>query len=71
MRRICEFIGVEYEPAMVDYGQGDHGSFKAGLGDWSERIRSGKVQPAERLPSRDEIPPGLVEISGAWGYLSS
>ena len=71
MRRICEFIGVEYEPAMVDYGQGDHGSFKAGLGDWSDNIRSGKVQPVERLPSRDEIPPGLVEMSRKWGYVSS
>jgi hypothetical protein len=71
MRRICDFIGVEYEPAMVDYGQADHGSFKAGLGDWSDRIRSGKVQPIERLPSRDEIPQALVDMSRTWGYLSS
>jgi hypothetical protein len=71
MRRICEFIGVDYEPAMVDYGTADHGSFKAGLGDWSDRIRSGKVQPIDRLPSRDEIPAGLVDISDTWGYLSS
>lgn len=71
MRRICEFIGVEYEPAMVDYGTADHGSFKAGLGDWSDRIRSGKVQPIDRLPSREEIPAGLLDISNAWGYLSS
>jgi hypothetical protein len=56
---------------MVDYGTADHGSFKAGLGDWSDRIRSGKVQPIDRLPSRDEIPAGLVDISDTWGYLSS
>lgn len=71
LRRICQFIGVEYEPAMVDYGQRDHGSYKAGLGDWSDRIRSGKVQPVERLPTRDEIPPRLLDISRTWGYLSS
>ena len=70
MRRLCDFIGVEFEPAMVDYGAGDHGSFKAGLGDWSDRIRSGKVQPIERLPSRDEIPDALIDISTTWGYLS-
>jgi hypothetical protein len=70
LRRICQFIGVEYESAMVDYGQRDHGSFKQGLGDWSDLIRSGKVQPVEGLPSRDEIPSGLVDISRKWGYLS-
>ena len=71
MQRVCEFLGVGYEPAMVDYGQSDHGSFKAGLGDWSDRIRSGRVQPAERLPSADEIPPSLFDITAKWGYLSS
>jgi hypothetical protein len=71
MRRICDFLGIEYEPAMVDYGQVDHGSFKAGLGDWSDQIRSGKVQPIERLPAPDEIPPQLVEVTKKWGYLSS
>lgn len=70
MRRICEFIGVDYEPAMVDYGHGDHGSFKRGLGDWSERIRSGTVHPVERLPTRDETPASLIEISTKWGYLT-
>jgi hypothetical protein len=71
LRRICEFIGIEFEPAMIDYGQADHGAFKIGLGDWSERIQSGKVQPILRLPSRDEIPAGLVDLSKKWGYLSS
>lgn len=71
MKRVCEFIGVEWEPSMVDYGQGEHGGFQRGLGDWSERIRSGKVQPVERLPSRDEIPPRLLDISVKWGYVGS
>ena len=70
LHRICEFIGVEYEIAMINYGEQDHGSFKAGLGDWSDRIRSGRVQAVDRMPSRAEIPPGLVDISKKWGYLS-
>ena len=59
-----------YEPAMVDYGQADHGSFRAGLGDWSKNIKSGKIQPVERMPTPDEIPATLVDISKQWGYLS-
>jgi hypothetical protein len=70
MRRICEFIGVTYEPAMVDYGQGEHGAFQAGLGDWGENIRSGKIQRVEQLPAPDEIPASLVGISKKWGYVS-
>lgn len=71
MKRVCEFIGVEWEPQMLDYGQGDHGDFRAGLGDWSRRIKSGKVQPVERLPSPEETPASLIDISTRWGYLPS
>jgi hypothetical protein len=71
MKRVCEFLGVDWEPSMIDYGQGEHGGFQRGLGDWSERIRSGKVQPVERLPTRDEIPPRLLGISTKWGYVAS
>jgi hypothetical protein len=70
MRRICEFIGVAYEPAMVDYGQADHGSFRAGLGDWGKNIKSGKIQPVERMPTPEEIPATLLDLSKQWGYLS-
>jgi hypothetical protein len=68
-RELCTFLGVEWEPAMLDYGDHDHGRFKAGLGDWSDKIKSGQIQPAEPLPSPDEIPPALREISEAWGYV--
>jgi hypothetical protein len=69
LQRVCEFLGVGWEPAMLDYGQGDHGAFRAGLGDWSARIKSGKIQRAERLPDPDTIPASLVDISKRWGYL--
>lgn len=69
MRRICEFVGVSYEPGMVDYSQGEHGRFRAGLGDWSSNIRSGEIQPVERVPAPDEIPANLVGISKKWGYV--
>ena len=69
LTRICEFVGVEYEPSMVDYAGGEHGRFKPGLGDWSKTIKSGVVQPVERMPDEKEIPATLLEVSKQWGYL--
>jgi hypothetical protein len=54
---------------MLDYGRFDHGRHKAGLGDWKENIRSGRVQPPAPLPEPGEIPAELREIAAAWGYL--
>jgi hypothetical protein len=68
-RQLCEYLRVPWEEQMLDYGKFSHGSFKAGLGDWSENIKSGEVKPPSPPPRPDEIPPGLVEIARAWGYL--
>lgn len=67
-KRICEFLGVDWEPQMLDYGQTNR-SYKAGLGDWSSVIKSGEIKPA-RLPSADEeMPESLRELCEAWGYV--
>jgi hypothetical protein len=68
-KEACAFLGVPWEQRMLDYGEQDHGRFKPGLGDWSEKIKSGQIQPAEPLPTPEEIPPQLREISEAWGYV--
>jgi hypothetical protein len=68
MRRLCAFLGLDWEPEMLDYGRLDHGKHAPGLGDWGERIRSGRIQPAEPLPPADQIPEALRAISEAWGY---
>jgi hypothetical protein len=68
-KRICDFLELDWEPAMVDYGTADHGSFERQIGDWGEQIRSGKVQPVTRLPEPEEIPERLREISIKWGYV--
>ena len=68
-RRICEFLGVPWEPEMIEYGRHDHGSFKAGLGDWAGKIRTGQIQPPEPPPPLAEIDPSLRELCVAWGYL--
>jgi len=68
-RRACEFLGVAWEPSMLDYGAHDHGRFRAGLGDWSDKIKSGRIQAPEPLPDPREIPEALRPLSAAWGYL--
>jgi hypothetical protein len=68
-QRICAFLGVEWEPGMVDYGAHDHGRFRPGLGDWNEKIKSGTVQPPTPPPPIEEIDPGLRPLCVAWGYL--
>jgi hypothetical protein len=66
-RRLCDFFEVPYEPAMVQYGAREHGELKFGLGDWSEKIRSGSVQPPRPLPDL-ALPPALRELAADLGY---
>jgi hypothetical protein len=65
-RRLCDFLGVAWEPAMLEYGRFDHGRYRAGIGDWKEKIRSGEVQPPE--PPPEEVPVALRDLAAAWGY---
>jgi Sulfotransferase family len=69
MREVCAFLGLEWEPEMLDYGRFDHGRFRPGLGDWTDKIKSGRIQEAAPLPAPDEVPEALRELSAAWGYL--
>jgi Sulfotransferase family len=68
LKAICSFLGVSYEPRMLDYGRFDHGRFRAGLGDWHDKIRSGQVQTAPPPPAAREIPEALRPACAAWGY---
>lgn len=70
-RRICEFLGVEWDESMVNYGSVEHAGVRRGLGDWSAKLKSGSVQPAAALHGADRIPDALLGVAGAWGYLSS
>jgi Sulfotransferase family len=69
IRGVCEFLGVEWEPEMLEYGRFEHGRYRAGLGDWKSKIKTGEVQPAAPLPTADEIPAVLRDVAAAWGYL--
>lgn len=67
-RDICRFLGTSWEPGMLQYGNHNHGSYRAGLGDWSANIKSGLIQPARANPHPDDVPAALHEICAAWGY---
>lgn len=66
-RRLCDFLGVAFEPLMLEYGRFAHAGFTAGLGDSSKSIRSGRIQPP--APPPGEIPPYVMDLCAAWGYL--
>ena len=67
-RDICQFLGIDWEPGMLEYGSKEHGRYKSGLGDWSEKIKSGEVQKAK--PPPPETPEPLRPIAAKWGYLT-
>jgi len=66
VREVCDFLGVPFQPAMLEYGAFDHAGFTPGLGDSSLNIRSGRIQPPAPMP--DEMPAELADIGTAWGY---
>ncbi len=70
-QRLCSFLGVPWEPQMLDYGRFDHGRMKPGLGDWKAKIKSGEVQAAEPPPPPDEVHPSLRDRCAAGGYESA
>jgi len=67
VRRMCSFLGLPFEAAMLDYGRFAHGPFVPGLGDASDKIRSGRIQPTPS-PAPGEAPPAFRDICLAWGY---
>lgn len=67
-RAICRFLGVKWEPGMLDYGRFLHGRYRVGLGDWKSKIKSGQVQPPGPLPGPEETPAELHALCEAWGY---
>ncbi|TDC60979.1 sulfotransferase [Actinomadura sp. GC306] len=68
---ICSYLGVEWEPGMLDYGRLSHGPYRAAFGDWGAKLKSGEIQPARPLPAADAVAPELRGIARAWGYLDA
>ncbi|GAB3005059.1 sulfotransferase [Streptomyces pseudoechinosporeus] len=67
-RGLCDYLKVPWEPGMLEYGKKDHGTFRPQLGDWSETIKSGRIQSARPADPGAELPPRLAELAREWGY---
>ncbi|ARQ71568.1 sulfotransferase family protein [Streptomyces marincola] len=68
LKGVCAFLGVDWEPGMLDYGSHHSAEPEKGLGDWKEKIRTGSVQPGRPLPDPAEVPAPLHAVCAAWGY---
>ncbi|MBA2532840.1 MAG: hypothetical protein H0V23_12175 [Nocardioidaceae bacterium] len=68
LRDLCRYLGIAWEPPMLEYGRFDHGAMRAGLGDWGERIRSGRIHEPRQLPTTAVSSPELLALGHAWGY---
>lgn len=68
---LCSYLGEDYEPEMLNYGGFDHGPFVYGVGDWSDRIRSGRVQAPGPYSAAARVPARLLDLSARWGYRTS
>jgi hypothetical protein len=62
VRGICDYLGVAWEPAMLDYAV----PRILRLGDWGDRIASGVIQKAG--PAPEYTPPELEDLAVRWGY---
>ncbi|WP_052849969.1 sulfotransferase family protein [Streptomyces avicenniae] len=74
LRALCAFLGEEFEPGMVEYGAGrarEIDGLEKGLGDWRDKIRTGRVQPGRELPEADAVPAVLREMCDAWEYAAA
>lgn len=67
-RRLCAYLGLDWEPGMLEYGEKGHTRFTRGLGDWSSKINSGRPQAPRPLPDLDDVPKGLHGATRAFGY---
>lgn len=63
-RAICAFLGLDWDPGMLDYGTLD--VVRKGLGDWTDKIRSGRVQQPRERP--EIIPDAVKPMCRSWGY---
>jgi hypothetical protein len=65
---LCAFLEVDFEPGMLEYRAGGAGALEKGLGDWKDKIRSGRVQAGRELPDPARVPAVLHDMCAAWGY---
>jgi Sulfotransferase family len=69
IRGVCDFLTLPFESAMLSYRRRGHERFAPGLGDASDKIRSGRIQVPAPPPRASGIPAALKDICATWCYL--
>ncbi|MDH6574652.1 sulfotransferase [Kitasatospora sp. MAP5-34] len=68
VRGICDFLGVPWQPAMLDYRRNREERYPRRLGDESDRIHSGVIRSALRQLPDGGTTQGLEPYCTAFGY---
>lgn len=68
VRDLCSYLGVRYQPRMLHYGRKRKHGYPAGLGDWGDTVRTGRIQTGRAVPAPQDIPAALHELCADWGY---
>ncbi|GAA4263441.1 sulfotransferase family protein [Dactylosporangium darangshiense] len=66
-RVLCRFLDVPFDEEMLNYGRYDHGPLIYGIGDWGEKIHSGKVC-APSSTAGHKATGDLASMCRRWGY---
>lgn len=64
---LCNYLGVGFQPTMLDYGHYDHGPTAYGFGDNAGKIFTGRVQPQGDDP-RDTPFANSLSLATDLGY---
>ncbi|KPI19966.1 hypothetical protein OK074_7697 [Actinobacteria bacterium OK074] len=68
-RGICDWLDLAWEPDMLRYGDREQGPLLPNLGDRSEKILSGRIQPGRRHGGVEGLRSAKTRaIAEAWGY---
>lgn len=68
VKDICGFLGIDWEPEMLQYGARQEGELRKGLGDWKDKIATGSIQSGRELPDPAAVPKSLRKMCKTWGY---
>lgn len=66
-RQLTTFLDVPFDSRMLAYGDADHGALDAGIGDWGENIRSGRIKKVTEYSGARPVEE-IVAICERWGY---
>ncbi|TDC50218.1 sulfotransferase [Actinomadura sp. KC345] len=65
---VCHHLDVAWDPGMLDYTKSER-MFPPGVGDWGEKIKSGRIHRARPAPRPEDVPEKLRPWCREWGYL--